>query len=249
MFALIFVEMARPTPIASRRFGARSPRQYSGSASSCRRCATVWLTQSMLSGTHPGCPAGRCSAGRLAAESAVGACPPLPARCLRLAGIMIRPVATWSRMNSGVTPSRAATRRISGVITPFRAASSWVMPFSKAHHGPGRTEYRAVKAAALAYGSMRGAEVLETKGHAPAGLRCVHCIRATLASGQIAGAGGLAGCFTPSDAPSAPPASHPPAAPPRNPRTSAALPAAAGGEFAAPPCEFRLRRARWPAFR
>src|SRR5712692_3027948 len=38
-----------------------------------------------------------------------------------------RPRATSSRTNSGATHSRCATRRISAVIRPFRAASSCVM--------------------------------------------------------------------------------------------------------------------------
>ena len=40
---------------------------------------------------------------------------------LMLAGMMARPRATSSRTNSGVTPSRSATKRISSVISPRRA--------------------------------------------------------------------------------------------------------------------------------
>ena len=40
---------------------------------------------------------------------------------LRLTGMTARPMATSSRTNSGVTPSRAATKRISGVMVPALA--------------------------------------------------------------------------------------------------------------------------------
>ena len=56
-----------------------------------------------------------------------GAAPALPARCRLLAGMTSRPRATSSRMNSGRAHSRCATRRISPVIRPFRAASSCVI--------------------------------------------------------------------------------------------------------------------------
>src|SRR5205085_7256767 len=55
-----------------------------------------------------------------------GASPALPARCRLFAGITKRPRATSSRMNSAVTRSRSATRRISGDTWPRRAASIWV---------------------------------------------------------------------------------------------------------------------------
>ena len=40
---------------------------------------------------------------------------------LMLAGMMARPAATSARTNSGSRPSRAATKFISGVISPCRA--------------------------------------------------------------------------------------------------------------------------------
>ncbi len=50
------------------------------------------------------------------------AAPPSPAaRRILLAGITSRPAASSSRMNSAVTCSRSATRRISAVIVPARA--------------------------------------------------------------------------------------------------------------------------------
>src|SRR5262249_25421856 len=56
----------------------------------------------------------------------------LPTRCRTLAGMTIRPRATSSRMNSGATHSRCATRRISAVIRPVRAAWSCVIALPSA---------------------------------------------------------------------------------------------------------------------
>ena len=62
---------------------------------------------------------------RLARPMAIGS--RAPAACTRLAGITMRPAATSSRTCSAVRwGSRSATRRISGVIAPSRACSSWV---------------------------------------------------------------------------------------------------------------------------
>src|SRR5712692_5123724 len=125
MLALILVLIRRPMPVGSRRRGARSPRSTPGSWIAAQRCATVWLTQRRPSAAAPGWPTA--TSGYSWSWTPAGACPPLPARCLRLAGITRRPRATSSRTNSGETHSRRATRCISAVTTPFRAASSCVM--------------------------------------------------------------------------------------------------------------------------
>ena len=49
------------------------------------------------------------------------------ARCTLLAGMTKRPRATSARTNSGWSCSSRATDSISGVITPARACSSWVI--------------------------------------------------------------------------------------------------------------------------
>src|SRR5690349_17509193 len=69
----------------------------------------------------------------------LGALPPLPARWRTFAGITRRPRATSARMTSGVTHSRSATRRISGVTTSARAASSCVWFFVMRFPPPVRT--------------------------------------------------------------------------------------------------------------
>ena len=51
-------------------------------------------------------------------------------RCTLLAGMTIRPRATSLRTNSGSRPSRLATNSISGVTSPSRADSIWVMVHS-----------------------------------------------------------------------------------------------------------------------
>ncbi len=49
------------------------------------------------------------------------------AMCTLFAGMTIRPAATSSRISSTGKSSRFAQNSISGVISPARAASSWVV--------------------------------------------------------------------------------------------------------------------------
>ena len=136
MLALILVVIMRPMPVGSSRFGRAFAAQRVGGASIARLALRDGLVDPVarVARCAPGWPIGAACAGTAARRRRrAAAAPPLPARWRTLAGITRRPRATSSRDELRASRPRArATRRISGVMMPLRAASSCVIALPSA---------------------------------------------------------------------------------------------------------------------